>query len=120
MITIASEETIRFLTLSADGRLQTLASLPLEVFLEGNAEAADLPKAALQSVNRLLVIPDYWVGSRFHEFQARKKSVINAFIERKLKLEQPALTAEDGGAGSRPAATMRFPFGGSSDFRTSV
>jgi hypothetical protein len=46
----------------------------------------------LQSVNRLLVVPDYWVGSRFDAFQARKKPVITAYIERKLKLELPSLT----------------------------
>ncbi len=92
LITIASEETICFLTLSTDGRFQTLASLPLEDFLEGSAKAADLPRSALHAVNRLLVVPDYWMGSRFDEFQARKKSVIAAFIERKLKLEQPLLT----------------------------
>ena len=92
LISIATEETICFLMLSTDGSFKTLASLPLEDFLEGSAKAADLPKSALQSVNRLLVVPDYWMGSRFDEFQARKKSVITAFIERKLKLEQPALT----------------------------
>ena len=92
LTTIATDETICFLTLSTDGRFQTLASLPLADFLEGRATAADLPKSALHSVNRLLVVPDYWMGSRFHEFQAHKKSVITAFIERKLKLEQPALT----------------------------
>ena len=92
LITIATDETICFLTLSTDGRFQTLASLPLADFLEGRATAADLPKSALHSVNRLLVVPDHWMGSRFHEFQAHKKSVITAFVERKLKLEQPALT----------------------------
>jgi hypothetical protein len=92
LITIASEETICFQSLSTEGRLQTLASLPLERFLDENAKAADLPNSALQSVNRLLVVPDYWMGNRFDEFQARKKSVIAAFIERKLKMEQPALT----------------------------
>ncbi|MBR9986629.1 MAG: hypothetical protein KFF68_12020, partial [Desulfosarcina sp.] len=92
LITLASEETVCFLRLSTDGCFQTLASLPLADFLEGGEEAADLPKAVLQSVNRLLVVPDYWMGSRFDEFQARKTSVITAFIERKLKLEQPTLT----------------------------
>lgn len=92
LISIASDETICFQMLSTDGRLQALATLPLEGFLDESAQAADLPKSALQSVNRLLVVPDYWMGSRFHEFQARKKSVITAFIERKLKQEQPALT----------------------------
>lgn len=92
LITIATEETISFLMLSADGRFQSPASLSLADFLEESTRPVSLPKTALQSVNRLLVVPDYWMGNRFHEFQARKKSVITAFIERKLKLEQPALT----------------------------
>lgn len=92
LISIASEETIHFLMRSKDGSFKTPASLPLEAFLEGSAGDGDLPKAALQSVNRLLVVPDYWVGNRFEAFQARKKSIITAFIERKLKLQQPALT----------------------------
>ncbi len=92
LITLTSEETIRFRMLSTDGGHKTIASLPLAGFLEEDAEAVDLPNAALQSVNRRLVVPDYWVGSRFDAFQARKKSVINAYIERKLKLEQPTLT----------------------------
>lgn len=91
LITLAGEETIRFLMPSADGGFKTLTSLPLQAFLDGQATASDLPKPVLRSVNRLLVVPDYWVGSRFDEFPARKKSLITAFIERKLKLEQPAL-----------------------------
>ncbi len=92
LITLAGEETVSFLLPSKDGSFTTLASLPLEGFLEGSTEAGDLPRSVLQSANQLLVVPDYWIGVRFHEFKARKKSVIAAFIERKLKLEQPALT----------------------------
>jgi hypothetical protein len=92
LISIASEETLSFLMRSAEGGFKTVASMPLEAFLAGGTEAGELPRAALQSTNRLLVVPDYWVGNDFHEFQARKKSVVAAFIERKLKLEQPALT----------------------------
>jgi len=36
-MTVASEEAIRFLMLSSDGSLQTLASQPLEVFLAQGA-----------------------------------------------------------------------------------
>lgn len=91
LLSIASDETISFLMRRADGSFETLANLPMEAFLEGTTEAGELPAAALQSINRLLVVPDYWVGNRFHAFRARKKSVIAAFIERKLKMEQPAL-----------------------------
>ena len=109
LITIASEETISFLMVSTDGRFQTLANLPLEGFIDGSVKAADLPKSALQSVNRLLVVPDYWMGSRFDEFQARKTSVITAFIERKLKLEQPTLTQAGELIGTRQIAAHPWP-----------
>jgi hypothetical protein len=91
LISIASEETISFLISRTDGSFKPLATLPLEAFLEGTAAADELLGEALQSVSRLLVVPDYWVGNRFHAFKARKQSVIAAFIERKLKVEQPAL-----------------------------
>ena len=91
LISIATEETITFLMLSKDGSLQTLADIGLEAFLQGSSAAGELPKAVLHADNRLLIVPDYWVGNRFDAFQARKKSVIAAFIERKLKLELPAL-----------------------------
>lgn len=92
LISIASEETLSFLMRSTDGGLKTVARMPLEAFLAGDAEMGELPRAALQSIHQLLVVPDYWVGNDFHEFQARKKTVVAAFIERKLKLEQPVLT----------------------------
>jgi len=91
LISIASEESISFLMRRTDGSFKTLANLSLELFLEGTAEAGELPRAALQSTHQLLVVPDYWVGNRFHAFQASKKSVIAAFIERKLKVEQSSL-----------------------------
>jgi len=91
LISIASEETISFLMRRTDGSFKPLASLPLLAFLEDTVEAGKLPREILQSVHHLLVVPDYWVGNRFHAFQGRKKSIIAAFIERKLKMEQPAL-----------------------------
>jgi hypothetical protein len=92
LITLASEETVRFLMLSTDGGFKTIASLPLAGFLEENAEVVDLPKAALQSVNRLLVVPDYWVGSRFDAFQARKKSCDHRVYRTQIKTGTARLT----------------------------
>lgn len=95
LVTIAGEETLSFVMCQDKGAATILASLPLADFLEGTDAAAGLPKAVLQSVNTLLVIPDYWVGNRFDEFPSRKKSVVCAFIERKLRADHPGLT--DGG-----------------------
>ncbi len=37
----------------------------------------------------LLVVPDFWLGSRTYDFQSTDKSAIESFITRKLKLEFP-------------------------------
>ncbi|MGA6926905.1 MAG: hypothetical protein WBY88_14550 [Desulfosarcina sp.] len=92
LVTIASEETLSFVMCHDRGAVAILASLPLADFLKGAEGASSLPRAVLQSVNTLLVIPDYWVGNRFDEFPSRKKSVACAFIERKLRADQPGLT----------------------------
>lgn len=92
LITIAGEASISFLMLAHGGGAKTLASIPLDAFLDAGPEAGDLPAALLQSANQLLVVPDYWVGNHFQEFQSRKKSVISTFIERKLQQDQPSLS----------------------------
>lgn len=92
LTTIAGEESISFLMLGRGGGSKTLASIPLETFIDAGPEAGDLPAEVLQSVNQLLVVPDYWVGNHFQEFQSRKKSVITTFIERKLQQDQPSLS----------------------------
>lgn len=94
-ICIASEKQVTFLMPSKDGGFKRHGNLPLETFVDGGEATDALPKAVRQAVNRLLVVPDYWVGNSFHEFPARKKSVITAFVERKLKLDQPTLTEAD-------------------------
>jgi hypothetical protein len=91
LISIVGEERLNFLMLLKDGRSKTLTSLDLEAFVGEDAEPVDLPAAVSHSTNELLIVPDYWVGNDFQAFQARKRSVVTAYIERKLKKEHPAL-----------------------------
>ena len=92
LICIADEKQMAFLMTSKDGRLERHANLSLDDAGEWGGVADALPKGIRQAVNQLLVIPDYWIGNDFYEFRARKKSIVTAFIERKLRLDQPSLT----------------------------
>lgn len=54
MIFIAGEEILSFLMRRTNGSLRPLASLPLEAFLEGNAETGDCPgRHCSRSIRRL-------------------------------------------------------------------
>jgi hypothetical protein len=92
IVCIADEKQMAFLMTSKDGPLERHASLSVDDAGEWGGVADALAKGIRQAVNQLLVVPDYWIGSDFREFRARKKSIITAFIERKLRLDQPSLT----------------------------
>jgi hypothetical protein len=91
-VCIADEKQMAFLMASKDGSLERHASLSVDEAGEWGGVADALAKEIRQAVNQLLVVPDYWIGNDFHEFRARKKTIIAAFIERKLRLDQPSLT----------------------------
>ncbi len=92
MICVASEQGVRFAEIQGNGSQMEIASRSMDDFMSQDGGHADpLAKLANRAVNQLLVVPDYWIGSRADRFQARKKSVVEAFIERKLRSEQPAL-----------------------------
>jgi hypothetical protein len=85
-ITIVHNDTLFFL--SATGHaLQVDHSLPLTAFLEGNTEGANLPPAVLNRTNRLLIVPDYWIGQADMRLPSQKRSIVEAFVERKLIAE---------------------------------
>ena len=91
IITIADEKQTAFLMASRDGRLERCANFSMDDADAAGGAADAFPKEARQAVNPLLVVPDYWIGNDFFEFQSRKRSIITAFIERKLRLDQPSL-----------------------------
>jgi hypothetical protein len=80
-ITFADDQTIQFARISSNEHLEPLGCTSLSP----DEDCGPLPENVRQSVNRLLVVPDYWLGNRVDALQAKKKSVIASFIERKLK-----------------------------------
>jgi len=92
VISIADEKQIAFLMMSRDGYIAHQAALPLEDAQPDGRLIEAVPKWVRQATHQLIVVPDYWFGNHLYEFHARKRSIITAFIERKLSLEQPSLT----------------------------
>jgi len=85
-ITIVHSDTLFFLS-AVGNALQVDHSISLTAFLEGNAEGANLPEAVLNRTNRLLIVPDYWIGQANMSLPSRKRSIVEAFVERKLIAE---------------------------------
>ena len=91
-ISIVDEKQIVFLSLAKNGLLARRESLPLEAMLADDFTFDAVPKWVRHTTLSLLVIPDYWLANTAFEFKSRKRSVITAFIERKLKIDHPTLT----------------------------
>ena len=89
-LTIVHNDTLLFLS-AAGTALQVDHSLSLTAFLEDDTQAANIPPAVLNRINRLLIVPDYWIGQADLSLQSRKRSIVEAFVERKLTAEHTDL-----------------------------
>lgn len=91
LITIVNNEDIGFVLPEHLDEGGIPGSFPLDQFLSADMESDPVPEELSNRVNSLLIVPDYWFGNATFKFQSRKKSIIEAFIERKLQSENPDL-----------------------------
>ena len=89
-LTIVHNDTLLFLSATGTA-LQVDHSLSLATFMENNTQAATIPPAVLNRTNRLLIVPDYWIGQADMSLQSHKRSIVEAFVERKLTTEHSDL-----------------------------
>lgn len=67
------------------------AGFELAAFLDGD-HLPEIPCAAPgPKANRLLMVPDHWLGQAEFPFQSRKRSVVEPFAERQLRAAHPEL-----------------------------
>ena len=88
-VTMVSDGQVRFGLLGRSATAESRSALTLEQFLQGDPDPGCIPVALNGSINSLLVVPDYWFGHAVHKFQSRKRSLAEAFIQRKLQAEHP-------------------------------
>jgi len=90
-ITVVNDKKIFFVTYDNNKDLSVIDSHPINKFLSDSFKIKDINKDARSIVNSLLIVPDYWFGNNTYVFQSKKKSLVEAFIQRKLTSEYPDL-----------------------------
>lgn len=91
IISIVDNEKLYFVEGDPRGAKRPVESIKLADLLNDGAESNLIPSPAKSRVNKLLIVPDYWFGNFAYKFQSMKKSLADAFVERKLKAQFPQL-----------------------------
>ncbi len=90
-ITLIGNDEIYFVLQGGSGEGQILESFPFDRLLTDEADLSAIPAAFQDQVNSVMVVPDYWLGNMSFPFQSRKKSLAEAFLERKLRADFPEM-----------------------------
>lgn len=86
---VIHNENLSFMLSDQRGTWQCMESLPLSNFLDTDI-CIELSNRKLGDYDfSLMIVPDFWFGSRTFDFKSSDKSAIESFIARKLKLEFP-------------------------------
>ena len=88
--TVVHGGTLFFISYTGDV-IQVDHTVLLNLFLEDDFAPSSIPNAVRDRKNRLLVVPDYWIGQTDLTLQSRKRSIVDPFVERKLASEHPEL-----------------------------
>ena len=88
-IILISNEEIYFIIQGGSGEGKISEPVPLNQFLTGDVDLSAVPEAFRHQSNSVMVVPDYWLGDTSFPFQSRKKSLADAFLERKLVADFP-------------------------------
>jgi len=89
-ITIVHADALSFVSY-ASNEMQVDHTVPLEEFLADDFEPTSIPANVRNRQNRLLLVPDYWLGQNNLTLQSKKPSIVEPFIERNLASEFPDL-----------------------------
>ena len=84
VISIVENETLHFVEIGPRGKKKAVESVKLADLLADDTNTNIIPFPARNRVNKLLIAPDYWFGNLVCKFQSIKKSLADAFVERKL------------------------------------
>jgi len=90
-ITLISDDEIYFIIQGDSGEGKISEPVPLDTLLRGEVDPSVIPKPFRERGNRVMVVPDYWLGNTSFPFQSKRKSLIEAFLSRKLGEEFPEL-----------------------------
>ena len=90
-MTVVQSDTLFFVSYAGDA-IQVDHAVSLDLFLEDDFNLSSIPAVVQGRENRLLVVPDYWIGQTSLTLQSKKRSIVAPFVERKLASEHPELS----------------------------
>lgn len=93
VISIVDNEMLYFVEVDPRGGKKSVESVKLTDLLS-NDDGDDTHPILIsekKQTNKLLIVPDYWFGNFVFKFQSMKKSLADAFVERKLQAQFPQL-----------------------------
>ena len=89
-LTIVHADALSFVSYAGDN-LQVDLTIPLDAFLAEEYDPETIPTRILNRNNRILIVPDYWLGQTNLKLQSQKRSLVEPFIERNLSAEHSDL-----------------------------
>jgi len=92
-ISIVYDGMLYFISPDASGEVKTFDPIPLVQFISEDMDRELLPFEGRHREHSLMIVPDYWFGNVSYPFQSKKRSLAEAFLERKLQAEHPELPA---------------------------
>ena len=87
IVSIIDNDFLYFVDISPRGEIKAVEKVALADILSNNADFGLVPLSARDRANALLIVPDYWLGNSVYKFQSKKKSLADAFIQRKLQAQ---------------------------------
>ena len=85
IISVVDGEKLNFVAIDSSGAQNTLESVKLEDLINRSSDTNFSSSKLRDWVNTLMIVPDYWFGNSVYKFQSSRKSLADAFVERKLK-----------------------------------
>ncbi|MBN1907168.1 MAG: hypothetical protein JW927_18960 [Deltaproteobacteria bacterium] len=86
---VIHDDNLFFISYDHHKKQQILDTFSISSFLDTDT-VIEISEIKFQDYDfPLLVVPDFWLGSRTYDFQSTDKSAIESFISRKLKVEFP-------------------------------
>jgi hypothetical protein len=90
-ITLIGNDEIYFVLQGGSGEGQILDPLTFDRVLADEADLSAIPETFHHQAHSVMVVPDYWLESLSFPFQSTKRSLAEAFLERKLRADFPEI-----------------------------
>jgi hypothetical protein len=87
LVSIVDGEKLNFVAFDSSGAKKTIQSVNIEDLINSGGDTNFISHKMRDWNHSLMIVPDYWFGNSVYKFQSGRKSLADAFVERKLKAQ---------------------------------